>query len=111
MKSRAFTDSPLFYSGHLIGSPLCSLLLFFFHLIILFLFFLRCDLHRGSCLEIKAHFFPGVSFIVDRPGVCLCVFVVRSCTLPGQLGSAVLLCPSHLMVWRGGVVYIRPGAV
>lgn len=66
------------------------------------IFFSCCDLHQCSCLQIKAQFFfPGVSFIA---GVCLL------CVRAGQSRSAVLLCPRHLMVWRGGVVYIRPGA-
>lgn len=96
MKSRAFTDSPLFHCGQLSGSVFC------FSLPPLSIHPLSSLLLRSSPRQMKALFY-GVSWTTPQPPTppCVSMYVHEcSCMAAGQLRSALFLCAGHLMVRR-----------
>lgn len=79
MKSGAFTDSPLFYSGQLIGC------FFFFLYLSIFVLLCSCPLFcyvvQGSCMQMKApcfFFFQGQFKVSEYHSLCVCVCVQYS---------------------------------
>lgn len=115
MKSRAFTDSPLFYSGQLIGSVLCFFFLLLPPLSVLSvpMFFTKtaaCTWKLGVSWKVGC---PGT----DSPSVCFCLCTFM-CALVNtsrtvKVSSFPLCRPFDGMKEsgvRGGAVYIFSSA-